>query len=69
MAKQVASPDENERRLIFGDVLRIFHEHQPVVYFAAPKVFVAVSSRIVLTPALDPWPTLWSPDTISVVSR
>jgi peptide/nickel transport system substrate-binding protein len=69
MAKQIASPDENERRVIFADVLRIFHEHQPVLYFAAPKVFVAVSSRIMLTPALDPWPALWSPDTISVVSR
>ena len=69
MAKQIASPDENQRRLIFADVLRIFREHQPVLYFAAPKVFVAVGSRIVLTPALDPWPALWSPDTISVVAR
>jgi peptide/nickel transport system substrate-binding protein len=66
MAKQVASPDEGERRRIFADVLRVFHEHQPVLYFAAPKVFVAVSARTVVTPALDVWPALWSPDSIAV---
>jgi peptide/nickel transport system substrate-binding protein len=69
MARQTASLDENERRRIFTDVLRIFGEHQPVLYFAAPRLFVAVSSRMILTPAVDPWPALWSPDTIAVVVR
>jgi peptide/nickel transport system substrate-binding protein len=68
MAKQVATSDENERRRIFAGVLRIFREHQPVLYFAAPKVFVAVSARMQLTPALDVWPALWSPDSIAVRS-
>ncbi|HEV3057036.1 MAG TPA: ABC transporter substrate-binding protein [Vicinamibacterales bacterium] len=69
MARQAASFDENERRRIFTDVLRIFGEHQPVLYFAAPRLFVAVSSRMILTPAVDPWPALWSPDTIAVAVR
>jgi peptide/nickel transport system substrate-binding protein len=66
MAKQIATSDENERRRLFTEVLRIFAEHQPVLYFAAPKMFVAVSSRIVATPALDMFPVLWSPDSVAV---
>jgi peptide/nickel transport system substrate-binding protein len=67
MTRQTATMDEGERRRIFADVLRIFAEHQPVVYFAAPRMCVAVSSRTLLTPALDPLPALWSPDTVAVV--
>jgi peptide/nickel transport system substrate-binding protein len=67
MAKQIASPDEAERKRLFGEVQQIFVEHSPVVYFAAPRVFVAVSSRVVnLTPALVRPQTLWAPDTIAV---
>jgi peptide/nickel transport system substrate-binding protein len=68
MARQVAAPDEMERRRIFVEVLRIFAEHQPVIYFAAPRVVVATSARMFVTPALDPLPTLWSPDTLGVVA-
>lgn len=67
MARQVASPDENERRRLYTDVLRIFADHQPVLYFAAPRLSVAVSSRVTLTPAVAPLPALWSPDTVSVI--
>ncbi len=68
MARQVAAPDEAERRRIFVEVLRIFAEHQPVIYFAAPRVVVATSARMYVTPALDPLPTLWSPDTLGIVA-
>jgi peptide/nickel transport system substrate-binding protein len=67
MTRQVATLDEAERRRIFAEALRIFAEHQPILYFAAPRMYVAVSSRLVLTPALDPIPSLWSPDTVAVV--
>ncbi len=67
MTRQVATLDEAERRRIFAEALRIFAEHQPILYFAAPRMYVAVSSRHVLTPALDPIPSLWSPDTVAVV--
>jgi len=64
--KQVATADENERRRLYAEMLRIFAEHQPVIYFAAPKMYVAVSSRVTLTPAIAQSPVLWSPDTVSV---
>jgi peptide/nickel transport system substrate-binding protein len=67
MAKQLASPDDNERRRLFNDVQRVFAEHEPVVYFAAPRVYVAVSSRVAnLTPAISRPQTLWETDTIAV---
>ena len=45
----------------------MFAEHAPVVYFAAPRVYVAVSSRVTnLTPAVSRPQTLWSPDTLAV---
>jgi peptide/nickel transport system substrate-binding protein len=67
MSKQISTTDEAERRRLFTDVMRTFAEHQPVLYFAAPRMYVAVSSRLLLTPALDPLPSLWSPDTLAVV--
>jgi peptide/nickel transport system substrate-binding protein len=69
MAKQIASPDETERRRLYAEVLRTFAEHEPVLYFAAPRLFVAVSSRVSLTPAIAPMPALWSPDTVAVAGR
>ena len=38
MARQIASPDEAERKRLFDEVQKIFAEHLPVVYFAAPRV-------------------------------
>lgn len=67
--KQIASADENERRRLYAEMLRIFAAHQPVIYFAAPKMFVAVASRVTLTPAIAQSPVLWSPDTVSVTPR
>lgn len=67
MAKQIATMDEAERRRLFHAVLEIFAEHQPVLYFAAPRMYVAVSSRLIVMPALDLLPALWSPDSLAVV--
>ena len=67
MAKQIASPDDNERKRLFNEVQQVFAEHAPVVYFAAPRVYVAVSSRVTnLMPAISRPQTLWAPDTIAV---
>ncbi len=69
MGRQMASPDERERKALFDRVQRIFAEHQPVVYFVAPRVFVATSARVTnLTPALIRPQLLWSADTIAVAS-
>lgn len=67
--RQIASADEGERRRLYTEMLKVFAEHQPVVYFAAPKMFVAVASRVTLTPAIAQSPVLWSPDTVSVTPR
>ena len=67
MARQVASFDENERKRLFTEVQKIFAEHEPAVYFAAPRVFLATSSRVSgYTPSLIPPQLLWSADTIAV---
>jgi peptide/nickel transport system substrate-binding protein len=68
MTRQVASLDEAERKRLFDEVQRIFVEHAPVLYFAAPRVIVATSSRVVnATPAVTLSPLMWSPDTLAVV--
>jgi len=67
MERQIATIDEGERRKLFAEIQRIFAEHQPAVYFAAPHVFVATSSRVTnITPSLIPPQVLWAADTIQV---
>ena len=37
MRRQARTTDETERKKIFDEVQRIFVEHEPVIYFAAPR--------------------------------
>ena len=67
MTKQAATIDEKERHALFARVQAIFAEHEPMLYFAAPRVHVAMSSRVEnVTPMLRRPQALWSPDTISL---
>jgi peptide/nickel transport system substrate-binding protein len=67
MTRQIASPEEAERTRLFIEVQKIFAEHLPVVYFAAPRVYVAASSRVTnLMPAVSKPQFLWSADTLAV---
>ena len=67
MTKQISSGDEAERKRLFVEVQKIFAEHLPVVYFAAPRVYVAASSRVTnLTPAVSKPQLLWTADTLAV---
>ena len=67
MAKQIASPDDGERKKLFDEVQQVFKEHEPVVYFVAPRMYVAVSSRVAnLTPAVSRPQTMWAADTLAV---
>ena len=56
-----------ERRQLFADVQRVFGEQVPMLYFAAPRLYMGVSAR-----TLNPSPTvlrpqlLWAADTIAV---
>jgi peptide/nickel transport system substrate-binding protein len=67
MRAQSAAADRAERKRLFDEVQAIYAEHLPVVHFAAPKVFVAASTRVTnLTPAIARPQLLWAADTIAV---
>jgi peptide/nickel transport system substrate-binding protein len=68
MTRQIASPDEAERKSLFNDVQRIFSEHTPIVYFVAPRIYVAHSVRVTnLAPSEYRPQLLWRPDLVAVV--
>jgi peptide/nickel transport system substrate-binding protein len=67
MTKQAAAFDMAERRTLFTEVQKIFAEHEPMLYFAAPRIYVATSARVLnVEPMLRRPQALWSPDTIAV---
>jgi peptide/nickel transport system substrate-binding protein len=67
MRQQVATLDHDRRRGLFTDVQRIFAAELPVLYFAAPRVYVATSSRVLnATPTVMRPMILWNPDTLAV---
>lgn len=67
MTRQAASTDPAERTRLFRETLQVFSEHLPALYFAAPRVYVAVNARLRnLVPSLTPPPLLWSADTLAV---
>ena len=56
-----------ERQRIFAEVQRIFSEEMPALYFATPKVTIAVSSRVINEQPVPQIPQLlWSADTLAV---
>ena len=68
MTKQIASTDEGERKTLYNEVQKIFSEHQPIVYFVAPRIYVAHAARVTnLTPAEYRPQILWRPETVAVV--
>ena len=67
--RQATILDVTERRRLFADVQRVFAEHLPVLYFAAPRVTVASSSRVRgAVPAVVPPTILWNAELLSVDS-
>lgn len=67
MYRQISTQDHDARKQLFGQVQQVFAEFVPALYFAAPRVYVATSSRVAnARPALlDPL-VLWSADTLAV---
>jgi peptide/nickel transport system substrate-binding protein len=67
MRRQTASTDDAERHRIFATVQQVFADHSPALYFAAPRVTVAVGSRVhgVRVSAFQP-PVLWNVDSLSI---
>jgi peptide/nickel transport system substrate-binding protein len=69
MMKQTATADEAERKRLFVEVQRVFAQNLPVLYFAAPRVYVATSARLInVQPALIRPQVTWSADSIAVTS-
>ena len=67
MQRQIASVDPAERQRLFADVQRAFVEQMPVLYFAAPRIMVAMSSRVRNAQPLPPRPfVLWNADSLAV---
>jgi peptide/nickel transport system substrate-binding protein len=67
MTRQAAALDETERKRLFDQAQKVFAEHQPMIYFAAPRIYTAASSRVLnLAPMLRRPQLLWSPDIIAV---
>ena len=65
-----AASDEAGRKKMFDKVQEIFAEHQPMIYFVAPRVFVGSSTRLGnVTPSVTPPQLLWSPDTLTVTGK
>ncbi len=70
MARQVATVNTTERKRLFSEVQRVFADQVPILYFAAPRVFVATSNRVLnATPVLLRPVVLWSADTLAVQGR
>ena len=67
MAKQATATDPEERRRLFSEVQRVFGEQVPALYFAAPRLYMGVSTRTVnLTPSVLRPQLLWAVDTIAI---
>lgn len=67
MDRHAAAFDPAERQRLFAEVQRLFDEEMPALYFAAPKVTLAVSSRVHNEqPAPQIPQLLWTPDTLAV---
>lgn len=70
MGDQVAASNEGERRRLFAEVQKLFAEHAPAIYFAAPRIYVAVSARMAnLAPSPMRPQLLWAADTIAVANQ
>jgi peptide/nickel transport system substrate-binding protein len=67
MLQQAASTDAEARKRLFNDVQRLFAENLPMLYFAAPRVYVATSSRLInLRPSVTRPQLMWSADTLAL---
>jgi peptide/nickel transport system substrate-binding protein len=70
MTEQSVTLDPDRRREIFNEVQRLFAEHLPALYFAAPRMYGGHSRRLVgVVPSVMRPPILWNADLLSVADR
>ena len=67
MNAMAAAPSLAERQRLFAQVQQVFGENLPEIYFVAPKIAVAMSTRVrgAVPVLLDP-KILWNADSISL---
>jgi peptide/nickel transport system substrate-binding protein len=69
MRKQIGTTDRIERVKLFAEVQRIFSEHMPILYFAAPYQYVATSTKVLnATPSRLRPPILWNPEVLAAAA-
>ena len=67
MHEQAATVDPERRRELFNDAQRIFAENVPVLYFVAPRLYFAHSTRTMgVVPSVMRPPILWNADSLNV---
>lgn len=67
MRQMTAEVNQAERKRLFDQVQMIFAEHLPAIYFVAPRLHHAVSSRVGnLEPAINRPQLLWNVEKITV---
>ena len=67
MVEQAATVDPARRKQLFDEVQRIFADNLPVLYFAAPRLFYAHSTRVAgVVPSVLRPPVLWNADSLGV---
>ena len=70
MLEQAAASDPERRRELFDQVQRTFAENLPVLYFVAPRLYYAHSTRVRgAIPSVIRPPILWNADTLSVAQK
>ena len=69
MREQMSAPDLAARQRAFAEVQRIMGEELPAIYFVAPKITIATSTRVKnAMPAPQVPQLLWSADTLAAAS-
>jgi peptide/nickel transport system substrate-binding protein len=67
MLRQIAAAHRADRVLLFREAQRRFGEQDPVLYFAAQRLFVATSTRVAnATPSRLRPVLFWNADTLAV---
>jgi peptide/nickel transport system substrate-binding protein len=67
MRRMTTTIDQGERRRAFVEVQQIFARELPAIYFAAPRVIVAMSPRVAnATPAVLRPQVLWNAETLAI---
>lgn len=69
MRRQARTADLQERTRLFNEVQRLVAENLPLLNFAAPRVYIATSARLInLHPALTRPQLMWSADELAIRS-